>query len=315
MSVSRNIVAVLNEDVVSTAYVFDKSKRMLWLDLMDHMDIHPSELEKVRWAREIRDVQNNVPSWIELVLSSSLTPSGRRFRSLFAPLERKRLSKGVILEQIPFMPYIKSNAGLQKRAESYVAYLHMLHDYMPYIETFQDLQATNNPIYGWRKKAILNGCLLYRKLLDAGLVQKGEYISLNKMFPARKDMLALIGRYLDGSEMNPPEQAEYIKNMVSKYAARQQEQINKKTKVAQTEEFAQKGEEQKAVKAKGKKHKEQHVFARFMHHLKNEFQPVLTLFATWHKKVKSKGRGDSEITDMMNNNPELALSFYKRLSW
>ena len=160
MSISNNIVALLSGESIVRPIKIIGDRSMPWLDLMEKLEIRPTEKEKSKWQQDVNDVKSNIPSRIEMILSSSLTPSGRRFRSLFASLERKKLSHSILLEQIPFVPYIPSNSGAQYRAESYVTYLRILHDYMKYVDIFQNLQQEMNPLYGWRKQAILTGCLV-----------------------------------------------------------------------------------------------------------------------------------------------------------
>ena len=225
MSISSNIVSLLNgESVVHTdeyCFVEDDKKDLSWLELMDKMHIYATEDERLAWAQDIHDVKNNVPSQIEMLLSSALTPSGRLFRSLFSFSDRQKMSQSVVLEEIPLVPYIKSNSGMKDHAEDYVTYLRILHDYMPYVDVFNNIQSEMNPLYPRRRQAVLNGCLLYRKLLEAGAIQKGQKISLEEGLSSA-DVWALVGRFPDGREMTIDEQADQMQKIVDKYLDKQE---------------------------------------------------------------------------------------------
>ena len=216
MSISSNIVALLSGESLVRPTSVEGVRSMKWLDLMEGLNIRPTEAEKQAWRQDIQDVEKNIPSKIEMVLSSSLTAVGRKFRDLFAPLERKELSKGVLLEQIPFVPYIPSNSGAKDRAESYVTYLRVLSDSIKYVDAFEHMFQDVNPLYKWRKQAVLNGCLLYRKLVEAGKIRLGQKLLLNEDF-SRTELLALMGRHKNGDPMSVKDQISSIKDMVRKY--------------------------------------------------------------------------------------------------
>ena len=223
MSISKNIVSLLSDRSIvrdrKDYVIYEDQGSLAWLDLAEKLNIQPIGKERSKWEKDIRAVKNNIPSRIEMFLTSMLTPSGRLFRGLFPISVRRKLSQSLILEEIPFVPYIKSNAGVQDRAESYVSYLHALYDGIPYVDVFNNIKSEMNPLYMRRRQAVLNACLLYRKLLEAGAITRGQKLNVNEAF-VPSDVWALTGRFPSGKKMSVEEQAAHMQKMVADYIAR-----------------------------------------------------------------------------------------------
>ena len=140
MSVTADLVSLFNGEHIVPAYndLYNQNKilPMVWLDLIDKLNIRLSQQEKHLLAKDIRDVEHGIPCKMEIVLTSGWTPSGHRLRQLVSPEERVKLSENM-MGLVFTGRRSQAKSKVKDRAEDYVTYLKVLHDYMPFIKVFR----------------------------------------------------------------------------------------------------------------------------------------------------------------------------------
>ena len=222
LSMSARIKQVLAEPRWSDedkAIIVDRIKRRWWwIDLMSNLDITLTPEERRAWAEDIEAYKNSMPSAFLQRMSSWKTPDDRTMLYRWNTIKSGVVPTGILADGSSMRRF--ESWGDRDHASHFVKYLRLLHNYLEQVEApKQAFNGIPNQLYqteGWYRSALMNGALLYRKLLEAGAIEYGTKLNLWESF-SRTDLMGLVGLKENGKEMSAPQHARFIKSLVQSY--------------------------------------------------------------------------------------------------
>ncbi|MBP5343962.1 MAG: hypothetical protein J6Y85_02685 [Alphaproteobacteria bacterium] len=206
-------------DQTKTAIVNRMKRTESWYDLMANLAIQVSPEEARTWAEDLKTFSSATPSAFLNYMSTWKTPDDQVVSYAWNSMNLGKMPAGIVGGTSSSIRYVESYEN-HRHASEYIQYLRLLHNYIGQVEVpKQVFSGIDNSLYnieGWHTKALMNGSLLYRKLLEDNAIQFGEKLNLWKSF-SRTELMGLVGLDANGREMTAEQQATFMKGMVKTY--------------------------------------------------------------------------------------------------
>ena len=208
-----------NED--KEIVINNMKRRFGWIDLMTNLDIQMSPEEEKIWAEDIKTYDSSSPSAFLQYMNTWETPDNQKMWYKWNNSNTNMTPTGIVSDTSSSSRYLES-WGDKKYITEYIQYLRILHNYLDQIEVpkqvFGNIPNSLFNTEGWYRKALMNGSLLYRKLLEKGAIEYGTKLNLWESF-SRSELMGLIGLDVNGQEMSGEQQAQFIQNMAQSYVS------------------------------------------------------------------------------------------------